>query len=868
MTQPAKPAKNEKARLERLKKLMILDSAAEPFFDEITQLASQICNTPIALISLIDENRQWFKANVGFEGAAETHRDIAFCTHAILEDQLFEVEDATQDSRFKNNPLVTSKPNIRFYAGMPLMLPDGFNIGTLCVIDTRPKQLNNAQKQMLEKLSSIASKALLLREHGIHEAQSKASILAAIVESSKDAILSKTLDGIVTSWNEAAEKLFGFSGEEIIGKTINELIPLDKRHEEGVFVERIKNNQTIKHFETERISKNKKRVQISVSLSPIKNLHGEVIGISTIASDISEIKKLQQTIANKHEHLRVTMDSIGDAVITTDKLGQVQYLNPIAENLTGWGNKAAIGLPLHEVFNIVNETSRIPCLNPVEQCLAKDCVIGLSSNTTLISRNGKEYGIEDTAAPIRDDEGKTIGVVLVFHDVSAQRIMAKEITYRATHDSLTDLINRSEFEVLLNQFINNYREPGILNSLMFIDLDQFKIVNDTCGHSAGDKLLQEISKTIKSCIRTSDIFARIGGDEFAIILPKCDTEKSLKIANAICKVVDRYRFVYDGQRFRIGASIGLVMIDSHWSSITSLLQAADHACYKAKHAGRNRVHLHYNEDNAYETNKNEAHWANRIEAALEENRFELFCQRIVPLNHAGLEHAEILLRLKDETGKYISPDLFLPSAERFHMMSRIDRWVVKEALAWMQKNISQLTHIESISINLSGQSLNDKTFHKYVAHLIDCVDFDHSKICFEITETVAITNISDAIHFLNLLKQYGIKFSLDDFGSGVSSFGYLKSLPVDYLKIDGQFIKDLTDNKIGQATVKCIVEVAKITHKKTIAEWVENDTVERILKGMGVDFVQGYLKHMPAPTDCILQDNINNATSANKNFVA
>lgn len=868
MTQPAMPAKNEKARLKRLQKLMVLDSAAEPLFDEIAKLASQVCGTPIALVSLVDEKRQWFKANAGLEGTTETHRDLAFCAHAILDDGLFEVEDASKDNRFKHNPLVTSDPNIRFYAGMPLKLEDGSNIGTLCVIDRKPKQLNSDQKQVLSGLAAIVAETLLLRERAIHEIQSKSTKLAAIVETSEDAIFSKTLDGIITSWNAAAEAMFGYSSEEMIGNNVSKLFPLDKLNEEDTFITKIKNNQKIKHFETERITKNNKRIQVSVSLSPVKNPQGEIVGVSKIVRDISKLKKLQKEIALEHERLRVTMDSIGDAVITTGKSGQVQYLNPVAEKLTGWSMNEAVGQPSEVVFNIVSEKTRIPCENPVKKCLSENRILGLANFTTLINRDGKEYGIEDSVAPIKDNAGKTLGTVLVFHDVSAQRIMANEISYRATHDALTGLINRGEFENLLSQYINNYREPGLLNGLMFIDLDQFKIVNDTCGHAAGDKLLKEISNTIKSCIRTTDIIARIGGDEFAIILPKCNTEKSLEIANTICHAVDAYRFIYDKQRFRIGASIGLVMMDSHWSTVTSLLQAADHACYHAKHAGRNRVHLHYNEDSAFQNNKSEAQWANRIETALEENQFVLFCQRIIPLNNRGLEHAEILLRLRNESGKLVLPGQFLPSAERFHMMTRIDRWVVKEALSWMQKNIDQLAHIESVSINLSGQSLNDKSFHKYVAHLIDTVDFDHSKICFEVTETVAITNISDAIVFLHSLKEYGIKFSLDDFGSGVSSFGYLKNLPVDYLKIDGQFIKDLENNEIGQATIKCIVEVAKITNKKTIAEWVENEATEGILKKMGINFVQGYLKHKPEPVDFLLQKNIKNTTVTDKNNVA
>ena len=484
MTQPAKPTKNEKARLKRLERLMVLDSQPEALFDEITKLASQICGTPIALVSLVDKNRQWFKASVGLEGTTETHRDFAFCAHAILDNHILEIPDATKDKRFKNNPLVTSDPNIRFYAGMPLLLPDGNNIGTLCVIDRKPKHLNKEQKAILSGLASIVAKALLFREDSLIEKITKESKLASIIETSRDAIISKSLDGTVTSWNHAAEEMFGYSSDEMLGQRITKLFPREKLHEEDDFIKRITQNQTIKHFETERIAKNKKFVQISVSLSPVKNSLGEIIGISTIARDITQVKQLQKSLAHEHERLRVTMDSIADAVIMTNTDGKVTYINPVAENLTGWSAENALNKNIDDVFTIVNDNSRLPCISPIYRCLSENQITSLENNTLLISRNGNEYGIEDSAAPIRDEKGETIGVVLVFHDVSAQRIMANEITYRATHDQLTGLLNRSEFELLLKSVTENHKNAGEANALMFIDLDQFKVVNDSCGHAA------------------------------------------------------------------------------------------------------------------------------------------------------------------------------------------------------------------------------------------------------------------------------------------------------------------------------------------------------------------------------------------------
>jgi diguanylate cyclase len=591
--------------------------------------------------------------------------------------------------------------------------------------------------------------------------------------------------------------------------------------------------------------------------------------ISNTVKDITLLKQLEQKVDHEQKCSKVamfkaakfkttmfktTMDSIADAVIATDREGDVQYLNPAAEVLIGWKLGEAVGLPVYEVFNIIDAETRRSTLNPVALCLSGDTVTSLTNNTVLISKDGTERGIENSVSPINDAEGNTIGVVLVFHDVTVQRKMVDEITYRATHDTLTGLVNRAEFESSLNHFIKDNREVSMQNALVYIDLDRFKVINDSCGHSAGDTVLKDVAKIMLACIRSTDTIARIGGDEFAVILYKCNTEQAMKIAKSICKSVEEYRFYQAEECYRLGASIGLVMIDKHWVSASSLMQAADTACYEAKNTGRNRVHL-YDDDHLVGVHRGETKWVNRIEKALEDKSFVLFCQRIMPLKHQGLEHAEILIRMVDKDGKLIPPSAFLPAAERFHLASRIDRFVVVEVLAWMQTNKHALSHIESISVNLSGQSLSDPTFHRYVLDLISSLSIDASKLCFEITETAAITNITDAKKFIAEINQYGVKFALDDFGSGVSSFGYLKNLDVDYLKIDGQFITDLLKNDIGQATVRCIAEVAKVTGKKTIAEWVDNKTVESMLKKMGIDFTQGYLKHNPAPLSFLLEAN-------------
>ncbi|MFT7227697.1 MAG: diguanylate cyclase (GGDEF)-like protein/PAS domain S-box-containing protein [Methylophilaceae bacterium] len=855
MTIPVAKQKNESQRLKELQALMVLDTAPETLFDGIAKLAADICGTPIALISFIDKDRQWFESNIGIEGATEINRAIAFCSQTILQEQFFEVSDALSDKRFKNNPFVTKAPNIHFYAGAPITLPTGENIGTICVIDQKINKLNAHQKTILKRLGDIVSQVLVNREQLMHELECNADILATIVSSSSDAIISKSIDGFITSWNKGAEAAFGYSAKEIIGRPILCLFPKGREQEEVGFVVKIKNGALIEHFDTQRITKSGALIDVSVNLSPIKNVSGEIAAIAIIARDITAEKKIKKELAYQHEHLRVTMQSIGDAVITVDLNGTVEYLNPVAESLTGWKLAEAKGVPVDTVFNIINEATRKPCINPVSICINERIPAGLAHNTVLISKSGKEYGIEDSANPIRDKKNNIFGAVLVFHDATAQRKMALEMAYRATHDTLTGLFNRSEFEGKLKLSLAKSQEHNCEHALMVLGLDQFKVINDTCGHATGDRLLKEISHNIRSQLHTSDTLCRLGGDEFAILLEECQLEVAMQVAEKICKSVEAYRISHNEKRFSVSASIGLLIFNQKWKSIEQLMQSADATCYAAKESGRNRVHLYYDADFSLEAKRGESYWASRITQALEEDNFILYCQRIIPLtsNH-GLK-CEVLLRMIDEHGAMVGPNTFLPAAEKFHLISRIDKWVINNTFNWLKDHSELLTHIDSLAINISGQSISDHNFHQYTLDLINSLSLDCSKVCFEITETAAITNVDEATQFINSMKRHYIRFSLDDFGSGVSSFGYLKSLPVDFLKIDGQFIQNLSDNVIDQAIVRCIVEVAKSTNKLTIAEWVETEEVEALLKTMGVDYIQGFLRHKPAPLDYLLKSS-------------
>jgi diguanylate cyclase (GGDEF)-like protein/PAS domain S-box-containing protein len=552
---------------------------------------------------------------------------------------------------------------------------------------------------------------------------------------------------------------------------------------------------------------------------------------------ISEMKDVTDALFKEKELAQVTLSAIGDAVITTDTEGQITYLNPVAEHLTGWLNEEAIGKNIQAICNLVHETTKTMVLNPVFCCLITKTVVEMEPYTLLINRQGIEYAIDDSAAPILDREGKAIGAVLIFRDVTQEREMTREISYQASHDSLTGLFNRSEFNKCVANSLEKHQITKRNSSLLYMDLDQFKIVNDTCGHGAGDQLLLEITQVFEKVLRSGDIIARLGGDEFGVLLEGCPPDISYNIADTLLKKVENYRFHWDTQVFTIGVSIGLVNFSVDNFDLTLALSAADAACYVAKERGRNQICVYEPTAAEQELRSSQMGWIGRIQKALEDNRLVLFAQPIVPVMKSDKcsLHYEMLLRMLGEDGKLIPPMAFIPSAERYNLMTMIDRWVVKTALQFAKKHSQAMC-----SINLSGQSLGDEKFLNFVKAELVSSDVNCANICFEVTETTAIASFGRAVYFMQELKVMGCRFSLDDFGSGMSSFNYLKQLPVDYLKIDGGFVKNMANDPIDHAMVESINNIGHIMGLHTIAEFVEDENILNMLNALGVDYAQGY----------------------------
>jgi diguanylate cyclase (GGDEF)-like protein/PAS domain S-box-containing protein len=558
--------------------------------------------------------------------------------------------------------------------------------------------------------------------------------------------------------------------------------------------------------------------------------------------DITERKLYEDALFKEKESAQITLQSIGDGVITTDGHLVVEYLNPTAEELTGWKFEEAQGRNIDDIFRGFHEETCEPLENPLSVAIRRARAIKSVRPTLLIKRDGNEMYIESTASPIRDGTGAVCGGVLVFHDVSESRELNRKLSYHASHDILTGLVNRREFEQRLERALRSAKARETSYALCHLDIDQFKIINDTCGHSAGDALLGQVGALLKTKIRWRDTLARLGGDEFAVLLESCSLEEALRMAEQLKDTIRAYKFVWEERTFRLGCSIGVVPITGDSEDVAAVLSAADSACAAAKEAGRNRVFSFQENDIDLMRRRREMQWAARINNALEESRFELFRMAIAPLQKPEPgAHYELLLRMRDEQGKIVSPDNFINAAERYGITPAIDRWVVENALRWLVSEADERERLALCSINLSGQSLGDDKFLPFVQSLLKNSGIDGSKICFEITETAAIASFSQASRFIEALKkENGCKFALDDFGTGLSSFGYLKHFPVDFLKIDGSFVKEILHDPIDREMVRSINEIGHLTGKQTIAEFAENMEIVEMLRSLGVDYAQGY----------------------------
>ena len=541
-----------------------------------------------------------------------------------------------------------------------------------------------------------------------------------------------------------------------------------------------------------------------------------------------------------------------NAVVIIDSEGIVEYINPKYSEISNYESDDCIG---HSYFSLgYCKENHKNLESDIWSALAQFNV--WTGERCSLTKEGDIYWIKEHIYPIFDSENQISHYVAMQDDVTKFRSITQKIDYQASHDSLTGLINRQEFEAILRSVVNEKIQETDIHTLCFVDIDQFKIINETCGHIAGDELLRQISQRLNQQFNHGELVARLGGDEFAILLYGHNLSEGISVCEKLINLTECFKFRWNEDVFNISISIGIAEIDQSSNSYVEVLKQADIACYAAKNAGRNRYHVYKENDKALAQRKDDTYWATKINEAFEFNRFVLYAQPIVSLNKRHKISYEVLIRMKDEEGKIIPPGMFLPTAERFHLSHYIDQWVIDNTLAWMNHHVDDIEHIDHISINLSGLSLSNEILLEHIINAVKNSKVEASKISFEITETAAIANLTHAQFFISALNSCGCKFSLDDFGSGLSSFAYLKNLQVDILKIDGMFVKDMLDDPIDEAMVKSINDVGHVMGMETVAEFVENDDIRKKLEEMGIDHGQGYGLGKPAPINNILKESV------------
>ncbi|MFC4519324.1 diguanylate cyclase [Cupriavidus pinatubonensis] len=662
------------------------------------------------------------------------------------------------------------------------------------------------------------------------------------------------------TWDARMHALHGTdaaNGAPVIAQWIAMLHPEDVGRVNGEMRRAIRGD---KPFDTEyRVVRPDGQVRHVRALANVtRNGDGTALALVGTNWDITEQRRLTEALFEEKERLHITLQSIGDAVICTDAGMRVTFMNPIAEQLTGWTMASASGLPLERVFRIVDEVTGLPIPSPVEACLQTLAPAYLQEGAVLQSLTGERHDVQDSAAPVLTATGTVLGAVLVFQDITTARAMQRELAHSAMHDALTGLPNRTWFEKRLREACDAARTQGHHGALCFIDLDRFKIVNDTAGHGAGDILLRELGYLIRNHVRPDDLLARLGGDEFGLLLKDCTVDQAETIGHGVIDAIRSRRFPWDGRVYDVGASIGIAAIDQDVPPVGELMSRADVACYAAKAAGRSRVSVYRRDESDARRHHRELEIAAGIHTALEGNHFRLFAQEIRALQHHSGDrrderHVEILVRMVDEHGEMVMPGAFIPAAERYDLMGHVDRWVIRNVLREYGERLRAVPGL-SVSINLSANSLGEPFLLPFLHAELEHSALPANRIRLEITETALINNMAAANRVVTEMRRAGCTVALDDFGSGLSSFAYLKQFPVDYLKIDGSFIRNLADNMVDREIVSSINDIGHRLGVKTVAEWVEDERTLNALRAIGVDYAQGYAIGRPVPLDTYLAE--------------
>ena len=672
--------------------------------------------------------------------------------------------------------------------------------------------------------------------------------LSALGDQLHEAVLIHGSRGILYA-NPQFANLIGAHPTELVGRRLEDLVPPEYSELVGEHIRhRLADEPAAPRYEIELLGLQGQLARLELSAWPVNHEGSRallIVGVEVMPT---------QTVAalgpgsGVRSRARAALTSMPGAVATVDAQGRVDYLNPAAAQLLGVAADAAPGMAPEHLVGGANEADQKLLAELVQQALTAGTPVNVGRRPLSLVQGAAERLIEATVAPMRNAAGDLDGAVLTLNDVTESRGLTRQISYQAAHDALTGLVNRREFERRLQEAVESARRGDGNHVLCYLDLDRFKAINDTSGHQAGDSLLRDIAKLVRGGVRDSDTVGRLGGDEFGMLLVGCPLDKARQIADEVCRKVADHRFVWRDRIFNVGASIGLVEISTTAGSIEEVLAAADSACYQAKRQG-GHVTVYSARDESHARESGEIHWLQLLQSALKEHRFELYCQPIVAAYGDGDAGPamEMLLRLRNDAGEQVSPADFLQAAERYRLMGLVDRQVVQTTLDALGRGAISLPAKRSVGINISGQTLADSQFLEFVVECFDTTGANPAQVCFEIAEGAVIANLEHARRFIGVLHGMGCRFALDDFGSGIGSFAKLKLLAVDFLKIDGSFMRNLARDTVNQAMVTAMIKLARTLNFKVIAEHIEDESTAEAARLIGVDYLQGYAMGRPAP---------------------
>ena len=827
--------------------------------EAITETAEQVTPDGLCTVSLYEAEANTLQHVAGMrlppvylqaKRCVEIGPRNGSCAAAVFLQRQVVVAEISRDALWEHLRPPAVAAGLRACWSTPIRASDGRILGTVALYFRQPRSPLRRDFELMSRLTALAAIAIERKrsEEALrHSEQQYRSLFENVMEG----VYRSNVNGRFEAANPALAQMLGYDTVDQLLDVQNIATIYANEEERERVITALHRDGVVREAESQLRRRDGTLITVLENSRVIHCENGRICGYEGTITDITVRKRAELQLYEEKEKAQVTLQSIGDAVITTDADGRVEYLNPVAEELTGWESADAAGRPIGEVFKVMSETTRQPVDSPILRCLREGGVVDMVEPSVLVNRRGQEISVQDSAAPIRDRSGRLIGVVMVFHDVSHERRLQRALSYQATHDALTGLINRREFEARLGETLQAARlDPHIRHVVMYLDLDQFKVINDTCGHQAGDSLLKQITSVLQTRIRTSDTLARLGGDEFGVLLQDCTVDMAQRIAENLRQAIRDFRFVWQDQVMNVGVSIGLAEMSGDSDTLSTIMSAADVACYSAKDSGRNRVHT-YSEGHAPERLR-EMQWVSRINQAVEEDRLVLYFQPIVPIRREAesLRQFELLLRMRDESGQLVQPNEFIPAAERFNLMPAIDRWVVHQACALAHRRADEgVRQLYTLTINVSTTTINDEQFLDYVIAEIASADLSPGALCFELTETTAMTSLAAATHFIKELRQRGVRFSLDDFGSGLSSFMFLKNLPVDYIKIDGQFVHNVTRDRIDRSMVEAITQISTTMGISTIAERVDSADVLHQLAEIGVQYAQGHYIASPQPVE-------------------